>query len=93
MGLLIPPAGIAALSPSAAYLTAGIERADSIAADAHKWLNVPDQSGFALVREPAGLGTAFGMPRAAYLAGPGDPPGGDGLLGSRSSRRARSLPI
>jgi len=83
----------AALSPRTAYLTAGIERANSIAADAHKWLNVPYESGFALVREPDRLGSAFGMPGAAYLPGPDDPRGGYGLLGPESSRRARALPI
>ena len=83
----------AALSPRTAHLTAGMERADSIAADAHKWLNVPYESGFVLVRDPARLGPAFGMPGAAYLPGPGDPRGGYGLLGPESSRRARALPI
>jgi glutamate/tyrosine decarboxylase-like PLP-dependent enzyme len=83
----------AALSPRSAHLTRGIERADSIAADAHKWLNVPYESGFALIREPERLGEAFGMPGAAYLPGPEDPAGGYGLLGPESSRRARSIPI
>jgi glutamate/tyrosine decarboxylase-like PLP-dependent enzyme len=83
----------AALSPDTAPLVAGIERADSIAADAHKWLNVPYESGFALVRKPERLGPAFGMPGAAYLPGPDDPRGGYGLLGPESSRRARALPI
>jgi glutamate/tyrosine decarboxylase-like PLP-dependent enzyme len=83
----------AALSPRTAHLTAGVERADSIAADAHKWLNVPYESGFALVRQPERLGRAFGMPGAAYLPGPDDPRGGYGLLGPESSRRARALPI
>jgi glutamate/tyrosine decarboxylase-like PLP-dependent enzyme len=83
----------AALSPSTAHLVRGIERADSIAADAHKWLNVPYESGIALIREPDRLGAAFGMPGAAYLPGPDDPAGGYGLLGPESSRRARALPI
>jgi glutamate/tyrosine decarboxylase-like PLP-dependent enzyme len=83
----------AAVSPRSAHLTSGIERADSIAADGHKWLNVPYESGFALIREPARLGAAFGMPGAAYLPGPQDPGGGYGLLGPESSRRARALPI
>jgi len=83
----------AALAERSAHLVRGVERADSIAADGHKWLNVPYESGFALLREPARLGTAFGMPGAAYLPGPGDPAGGYGLLGPESSRRARSLPI
>jgi glutamate/tyrosine decarboxylase-like PLP-dependent enzyme len=83
----------ATLSPRTAHLTAGIQRADSIAADAHKWLNVPYESGFVLVRDPARLGPAFGMPGAAYLPGPDDPRGGYGLLGPESSRRARALPI
>ncbi|PRY21594.1 pyridoxal phosphate-dependent decarboxylase family protein [Pseudosporangium ferrugineum] len=83
----------AALSPATSHLTRGIERADSVAADAHKWLNVPYESGFALIREPQRLGAAFGMPGAAYLPGPQDPGGGYGLYGPESSRRARALPI
>lgn len=83
----------AALSPTTSHLTAGIERADSVAADAHKWLNVPYESGFALARSPERLGSAFGMPGAAYLPGADDPRGGYGLLGPESSRRARGLPI
>ena len=83
----------AALSPHTAHLTAGVERADSVAADAHKWLNVPYESGFALVRRPERLARAFGMPGAAYLPGPDDPRGGYGFLGPESSRRARALPI
>jgi glutamate/tyrosine decarboxylase-like PLP-dependent enzyme len=83
----------AALSPRSEHLVRGIGRAHSIAADGHKWLNVPYESGFALIREPERLGTAFGMPGAAYLPGPQDPGGGYGLYGPESSRRARSLPI
>ena len=83
----------AALSPRTAHLVEGLDRADSVAADAHKWLNVPYESGFALLREPARLGAAFGMPGAPYLPGPGDPASGFGLLGPESSRRARSLPV
>lgn len=83
----------AAVSPRTAHLVAALDRADSVAADGHKWLNVPYESGFALIREPDRLGQAFGMPGAAYLPGPGDPAGGYALYGPESSRRARSLPI
>ncbi|MEH0981749.1 pyridoxal phosphate-dependent decarboxylase family protein [Micromonospora sp. CPCC 205556] len=89
----------AALSPRTAGLVAGMERADSIAGDGHKWLNVPYESGFAFLRDPARLPAAFGMPGAAYLPGQGSalPTPGEGadyaLLGPESSRRARSLPI
>ena len=83
----------AALSPTTAHLTEGIDRADSIAGDAHKWLNVPYESGFVLLANPSRLGRAFGMPGAAYLPGPDDPGAGYMLFGPESSRRARALPI
>lgn len=56
----------AAASPSLSHLTAGIERADSVASDAHKWLNVPYDSGFAFVRDHANLKAAFAI-SASYL--------------------------
>jgi glutamate/tyrosine decarboxylase-like PLP-dependent enzyme len=83
----------AALSERTAHLVRGMERANSIAADAHKWLNVPYESGFALVAEPQRLGRAFGMPGAPYLPSPDSPGAGYGLFGPESSRRARALPL
>ena len=56
----------AALSPRTAGLLRGIERADSIACDAHQWPNLPYESGFAFPREPSRLPVAFGMPGVAY---------------------------
>jgi pyridoxal-dependent decarboxylase-like protein len=78
----------AAVSPRTAHLVAGVERADSIAADAHKWLNVPYESGFAFVREPENLGRAFGGWNARYLEAEGDIDINYNSLGPESSRRA-----
>ena len=50
----------AALRRSCAPLAAGVERADSWATDAHKWLNVPYDSGLAFVREPGALQARHG---------------------------------
>ncbi len=83
----------AAVSPRTAHLVRGIERADSVAADAHKWLNVPYESGFALLRSPERLGRAFGMPGAPYFPDPSGPQAGYMMFGPESSRRARALPI
>ncbi|HEY2791872.1 MAG TPA: pyridoxal-dependent decarboxylase [Micromonosporaceae bacterium] len=83
----------AALSPRTAHLMAGAERAQSIAADAHKWLNVPYESGFAFLAEPERLGHAFGMPGAAYFPDASGAGAGYMMLGPESSRRARALPI
>ncbi|WP_426129408.1 pyridoxal phosphate-dependent decarboxylase family protein [Pararhizobium sp. PWRC1-1] len=43
-----------AISPHNAHRVAGIERADSLALDPHKWLHAPFEAGCALVRD-AGL--------------------------------------
>jgi glutamate/tyrosine decarboxylase-like PLP-dependent enzyme len=52
--------------PSRAHLTAGVNQADSWAADAHKWLNVPYDSGLAFCRQPEYLRAAMAV-SAAYL--------------------------
>jgi glutamate/tyrosine decarboxylase-like PLP-dependent enzyme len=57
----------AAASPRYAHLTRGIERADSVAADAHKWLNVPYDCGFAFVRDADALRAMFAA-TGAYIA-------------------------
>ena len=52
----------------AAALAAGVERADSVISDGHKWLNVPYDCGFAFVRDPEPLRATFAR-SAAYLPG------------------------
>jgi glutamate/tyrosine decarboxylase-like PLP-dependent enzyme len=56
----------AATVPSLGPLLAGYERADSWATDAHKWLNVPYDSGLVFTAHPESHSAAFSA-RAAYL--------------------------
>jgi glutamate/tyrosine decarboxylase-like PLP-dependent enzyme len=56
----------AAASEARAHLVRGVWDADSWATDAHKWLNVPYDSGLAFVRDPAPLKRAMSL-TAAYL--------------------------
>jgi glutamate/tyrosine decarboxylase-like PLP-dependent enzyme len=56
----------AAVSPKKSYLTKGIEKADSWATDAHKWLNVPYDCGLAFVRDENVLRSAMTL-TASYL--------------------------
>jgi glutamate/tyrosine decarboxylase-like PLP-dependent enzyme len=58
--------GFAVLTAEGRRLLAGIERADSISLDAHKWLFQPFEAGCLLVREIATLVRAFGVD-ADYL--------------------------
>jgi len=57
---------LAALSPELKPLVKGLERADSIAFDFHKWLHAPYDAGFFLVRDPVAHKRAFAA-NAAYL--------------------------
>jgi glutamate/tyrosine decarboxylase-like PLP-dependent enzyme len=56
----------AAVAPNRAHLVVGIEKADSWATDAHKWLNVPYDSGLAFSRDREAMRAALSI-SAAYL--------------------------
>jgi glutamate/tyrosine decarboxylase-like PLP-dependent enzyme len=75
----------ARLTPMAAALAEGVERADSVIADGHKWLNVPYDCGFAFVRDRALLREPFKL-TAAYLPTDESP-------SPEASRRARALAV
>lgn len=50
-----------AIAPMNAHRVAGIERADSIALDPHKWLHAPFEAGCALVRDASAHRSAFAV--------------------------------
>jgi glutamate/tyrosine decarboxylase-like PLP-dependent enzyme len=78
-------------SPALAARARGFVEADSWAMDAHKWLNVPYDSGIALVRDPQTLGQAMSI-SGAYL--PGASEHRDAMnLTPDSSRRARAVEV
>src|SRR6185436_4959134 len=56
----------ARVAPSRAHLMAGTEHADSWATDGHKWLNVPYDSGMAIVRNGGALRKTMSF-KADYL--------------------------
>lgn len=81
----------AAASPRTQALTAGMEGADSWATDAHKTLNVPYDSGLAIVRDASALRAAMSY-HGDYLITD------EARLESyervpESSRRARAIPV
>ena len=73
------------------HLVKGIEKADSWATDAHKWLNVPYDSGIAFVADPKSHKTAMTVP-AAYKVEVADVRD-QFEWGPEWSRRARGIPI
>jgi glutamate/tyrosine decarboxylase-like PLP-dependent enzyme len=78
-------------APTRDYLTAGMLEADSWGTDAHKWLNVPYDSGLAFVRDPEALRasmavTAEYLPTGGAKRNPAD-------YAPELSRRARGVEV
>ncbi len=80
----------AAASPRLRGLTAGVERADSWATDAHKTLNVPYDNGLAVVADAAAMHAAMSE-RAPYLIQDERPDPFDTV--PEFSRRARGFTV
>jgi len=81
----------AAANPSHAHLTAGMGRTDSWATDVHKWLNVPYDSGIALVRDPEPLRAAMAI-TAEYLPTASDRRNPSNFM-PELSRRGRGIKV
>ena len=81
----------AGAAPSLRGLVRGVGEADSWATDAHKWLNVPYDSGLAIVREREAHTAALAK-RAAYLARAEGERDGDDFT-PESSQRARGFAV
>ena len=80
----------AAACPDRAHLAAGIPAAHSWATDAHKWLNVPYDSGIVFVRDPQHLQASMSSSAAYLIAGDAREPG---HFTPELSRRARAVDV
>ena len=86
--------GFAACSPKYKHLVNGWENADSITVDCHKWLNVPYESAFYLVKEQHQMLQieTFQNSNAPYLGNPLDNFSYLNFL-PENSRRLKALPV
>jgi glutamate/tyrosine decarboxylase-like PLP-dependent enzyme len=82
----------AAASPVYQALAGGIELADSIAVDCHKWLNVPYDCCVVFVRNPAAHRAAMSL-SASYYVPPSDLARENHDWVPEASRRARGFPV
>lgn len=82
---------MAVLSPRFRPLLAGLERADSVATDPHKWLYVPYEAGATLVREPGRMADAFRCPAPYLVHDPESPVVGPVLFNERGPELSRSF--
>ena len=78
--------------PEMAQLTAGIDEADSWSIDGHKWLQLPYDNGFAIVRDAESHRRAMAV-TASYLPPAGDEEYDPGQFVPELSRRARGFAL
>jgi glutamate/tyrosine decarboxylase-like PLP-dependent enzyme len=84
-----------AIAPENRHRVAGIERADSIALDPHKWLHAPFEAGCALVRDASAHRGAFAVTPEYLETAPRGLASGEWLYeyGLQTSRGFRALKI
>jgi glutamate/tyrosine decarboxylase-like PLP-dependent enzyme len=81
----------AAASPGHAKLLQGVQLADSIATDAHKWLNVPYDCGLVFCADETAHRSAMSL-AAAYIVATSDERDPHEFV-PEESRRARAIPV
>jgi glutamate/tyrosine decarboxylase-like PLP-dependent enzyme len=84
-----------AIAPENAYRVGGMEQADSIALDPHKWLHAPFEAGCALIRDSAAHRGAFAITPEYLESSPRGIAAGEWLheYGLQTSRGFRALKI
>jgi glutamate/tyrosine decarboxylase-like PLP-dependent enzyme len=81
----------AAASPQRAKLLEGVELADSVATDAHKWLNVPYDCGIVFCTDETAHRSAMVLAAAYIVATSGERDPHEFV--PEESRRARAVPV
>jgi aromatic-L-amino-acid/L-tryptophan decarboxylase len=82
---------MATISPRLRPLFRGLDRADSVAADPHKWLYVPYEAGATLVREPGRMAEAFQRPAPDLVHDPESPVRGPVSFNERGPELSRGF--
>jgi aromatic-L-amino-acid decarboxylase len=82
---------LASISARLRPLFAGLERADSVAADPHKWLYVPYEAGAVLVREPGRMAETFRRPAPYLVQDPESPVPGPVSFNDRGPELSRGF--
>jgi glutamate/tyrosine decarboxylase-like PLP-dependent enzyme len=82
----------AAASPTLRHLTAGLDLADSVSVDGHKWLNVPYDCGFAFVRDQEAHRSAMTLEAPYYAPAPKEARANHHWV-PEASRRARGFAV
>jgi glutamate/tyrosine decarboxylase-like PLP-dependent enzyme len=84
-----------AIAPQNAYRVAGVEKADSLALDPHKWLHAPFEAGCALVKDASAHRNAFAVTPEYLESTPRGLASGQWLheWGLQTSRGFRALKI